>query len=80
MNAYSNITPAAPVKAQEEGLLARIDAFFVALGQGVNAYRMRESRMAEIRRLNAKSDAELLALGVTRDTIPQYVFRDLISG
>jgi len=33
--------------------------------------------MAEIDALNAKSDAELAALGTSRDDIPRYVFRDM---
>lgn len=58
-------------------LMARIDAFFATLGQGMNAYMHRKSRMDEINALNAKSDADLAALGITRDGIPAYVFRDM---
>lgn len=57
-------------------LMARVDAFFAALGQGMNAYMHRKSRMDEIEALNAKSDAELAEIGITRDDIPRYVFRD----
>jgi uncharacterized protein YjiS (DUF1127 family) len=57
-------------------LMARLDAFFAALGQGMNAYMHRKSRMDEIEALNARTDAELAALGITRDDIPRYVFRD----
>lgn len=57
-------------------LLARIDAFFAGLGQGMNAYMHRKSRMDQIEAMNAKSDAELAAMGITRDDIPRYVFRD----
>ncbi len=53
--------------------------FFAGLGQGFNAYLHSRSRIDEIRRLNAKSDEELARLGITRDRIPQYVFRDLFS-
>lgn len=58
-------------------LMARIDAFFATLGQGMNAYMHRKSRMDVIDALNAKTDAELAALGITRDGIPAYVFRDM---
>lgn len=57
-------------------LMARVDAFFASLGQGMNAYMHRKSRMDEIEALNAKSDAELAEIGITRDDIPRYVFRD----
>ena len=54
-----------------------LDAFFAGLGQGFNAYPVRRSRIGEINRLNAMSDAELAAIGVARDRIPHHVFRDL---
>jgi hypothetical protein len=54
-----------------------LDNFFTALGQGFNAYVESRARIGEINRLNAKSDAELALLGITRDRIPHYVFRDL---
>lgn len=58
-------------------LMARVDAFFATLGQGINAYVLRKSRMAEIEALNARTDAELAAMGLTRDDIPRHVFRDM---
>lgn len=57
-------------------LMARVDAFFAAMGQGINAYMHRKSRMDQIEALNAMSDAELAGIGITRDDIPRYVFRD----
>lgn len=57
-------------------LMARVDAFFATLGQGMNAYMHRKSRMDEIEALNAKTDTELAAMGLTRDDIPRHVFRD----
>ncbi|PTQ72505.1 hypothetical protein [Celeribacter persicus] len=58
-------------------LRARLDLFFVTLGQGVNAYAVRRKRLGELARLDALSDEELLAMGITRERIPHYVFRDL---
>lgn len=66
-----------PATAKSRRLAQKIDDFFTAIGQGYNAYSMRRSRSAEIERLSAMSDEELLRLGVTRDRIPHYVFRDL---
>ncbi|WP_274377788.1 hypothetical protein [Pseudooceanicola batsensis] len=37
----------------------------------------RRSRTDQVQALMAKSDAELARLGITRDGIPAYVFRDL---
>lgn len=39
----------------------------------------RASRRDHIEFLNAKSDAELAAMGLTRDRIVQHVFRDVIG-
>lgn len=58
-------------------MLARVDAFFATLGQGMNAYMHRKSRSDEIEALHAKTDAELAKIGITRDDIPRYVFRDV---
>ena len=70
----TNLTHSTDTRAR---LMARVDAFFATLGQGMNAYMHRKSRMDVIDALNAKTDAELAALGITRDGIPAYVFRDM---
>ena len=69
----TNLTQATDTRAR---LMARVDAFFATLGQGMNAYMHRKSRMDEIEALHAKSDAELAEIGIPRDDIPRYVFRD----
>ncbi|MBU3031204.1 hypothetical protein [Paracoccus marinaquae] len=56
----------------------RIDAFFARLGQGLNAYLESRCRRDRIEALEAKSDEELARMGLTRDGIPAYVFRDMI--
>ncbi|MBY6088865.1 hypothetical protein ACX9MO_13080 [Pseudooceanicola sp. 502str34] len=55
----------------------KLDNFFAAIGQGFNAYLERRARIDQIHALNQKSDDELAKLGITRDEIPAYVFRDL---
>jgi hypothetical protein len=65
-------------KSEENRLRTRIDALFLGLGQGFNAYLERKSRLHEIEALNAKTDAELQAMGLRRDDIPRHVFRDLL--
>lgn len=64
---------------RERSLRQRIDLFFAGLGQGVNAYRLRESRMARMRALNDMKDEELPRLGLRREQIPSFVFRDLFG-
>ncbi|MDQ1901473.1 hypothetical protein RAH32_13565 [Paracoccus sp. WLY502] len=54
----------------------RIDAFFNRLGQGVNVYLEARARSAQIDALEAKTDAELACMGLTRDRIVAHVFRD----
>ncbi|MBF9042673.1 hypothetical protein HKCCE4037_05005 [Rhodobacterales bacterium HKCCE4037] len=61
----------------KSSLRARLDTFFAALGQGFNAYLERETRFDQIRQLDAKTDAELAEMGLKRDDIPRYVYRDL---
>ena len=55
----------------------KVDAFFATIGQGMNAYMERRSRMGQIQALEAKSDAELAKMGITRERIVHHVFRDL---
>ncbi|NSX54400.1 hypothetical protein [Parasulfitobacter algicola] len=37
-----------------------------------------QGRVAQIEKLNAKTDAELKEIGINREDITRYVFRDLI--
>ena len=55
----------------------KVDAFFASIGQGMNAYMERRSRMDQINKKEAKTDEELSKLGIKRDRIVQHVFRDL---
>lgn len=55
----------------------KVDAFFATIGHGMNAYMERRSRMSQILALEAKTDAELAAMGIRRDRIVHHVFRDL---
>lgn len=55
----------------------KVDTFFAAMGQGMNAYMERRSRMDQIAALEAKTDAELAKMGIRRDRIVHHVFRDL---
>lgn len=51
--------------------------FFEGIGRGLTAYAERHSRMDQIARLSAKSDQELAAMGLKRQDIARYVYRDV---
>ncbi|MAQ36838.1 hypothetical protein BMI91_15025 [Thioclava sediminum] len=57
----------------EQSIFARMGH---AIAQGLVAYMERQSRQEQIRALDAKSDAELADMGLTRDGIVRHVFRD----
>lgn len=61
------------------GIRAQLDRFFASIGQGFNAYIETISRQDQIERLNAMSDEQLAAKGLTRDQIVHYVFRDKLG-
>lgn len=57
-------------------------SFLARLGRGLRSWfeavAEARGRAAEFETLNAKSDAELAAMGLTRADIPRYVWRDMI--
>lgn len=59
---------------ERPGLLSRIGA---GVWTWVETIAMAQSRAGEVARLNAKSDAELAKMGITRDGIIHYVYRDI---
>lgn len=56
---------------------AALGAWF---SRAFDAYVARRARTGQIAALEAMSDKELAALGIRRDQIVQYVFRDLYWG
>ena len=60
-------------------LEARVDLYFLSLGLGVNAAELKRERQEILCWLNAKSDAELALMGLSRPDIPAFVFRDLFG-
>lgn len=64
---------------QEDRIRDRLDTYFSAVGMGFNAYLERRQRMQQMRDLDALSDAELAARGLTRGGIAAHVFRDLFD-
>lgn len=57
-------------------LRARFSRLFASVGEGFVAYADRRSRRAQIEELNALSDSDLAARGISRDQIVAHVFRD----
>jgi hypothetical protein len=57
---------------------AAIAAFFTNMIENSSMARAAEVRGAQIDALNAKTDTELAVMGLRRDEIPAYVFRDLM--
>lgn len=72
-------TPNMTVKFVLGGMAERLDLYFASMGLGCNPYHLRRSRMRQIQNLNACSDDQLARLGITRDDIPRYVFRDVFG-
>ena len=56
---------------------AALDSFFATDAPGCNAYLLRQGHEAEFARLHALPDGALLAMGLSRDRLARYVFRDL---
>ena len=58
------------------GIVKTLRAVAHAVAEGFALYAERNSRSAQIDRLNRLSDAELAEMGLTRDRIVFHVFRD----
>lgn len=69
--------PTTDITLANHGLLDRIASFFAGFSKGFQTYTYYLSRAEQVEQLMAKSDAELAELGIARDEIPHYVFRDL---
>lgn len=54
-------------------------AFWARLGVALETYARKRSRLGEIERLQALTDTELAARGLTRDRIVLHVFRDMAA-
>lgn len=59
------------------GLAGRNEGFWAGIATGLNNYMNRKSRVDQVQKLEAKTDEELAAMGLKRDDITRYVFRDM---
>lgn len=60
-----------------DGVTARIGAGFAAIGRFLVYIAEAQSRVEQVKRLDAMSDAQLKARGIRRDQIVHHVFRDV---
>lgn len=58
--------------------LAATGRFFSAIGKAFVTAADANQRLKTVERLQAKSDAELTALGLRREDIVRHVFRDVL--
>jgi hypothetical protein len=59
--------------------VAALDRFFAIDAPGCNGYLLRHGRETEFARLHALPDGALQAMGLSRDRLARYVFRDLFT-
>ncbi|WP_296761548.1 hypothetical protein [Sediminimonas sp.] len=69
-------THATDIRHQTPVLRNAATSLFAGIGRGFRRYLHQRSRVDQIEALNAKSDAELHQMGLTRDNIARHVFRD----
>ena len=55
-----------------------IAAFFAKIGKALISGGAAQARFDQVQALQAKSDAELAKMGLKRDEIVHYVFRDML--
>lgn len=60
------------------GTESPIRSFFAALMRVFSAYDAAQSRANQVQRLNGMTDAELARIGLRREDIARYVFRDIL--
>lgn len=70
-------TYSAPQSNWARRILGPLGAFASALGRAMIVNREMDTRLRRIAALREKSDAELDAMGLTRDRIVHHVFRDI---
>lgn len=69
---------ATTVNPTDIGRVSWLDKFFAGIVRGFNTYAETKSRSGVTQALQAKTDAELAELGIKREGIPMYVFRDVM--
>ena len=70
-------TQATNVSIAKSGLRDRFDGFMAAVATGLTVYMEGRARIGQLEMMNAKTDDELAEMGLKREDIPHYVYRDL---
>ena len=77
--AYFPTTASAPFAALRHATVTAAQAvgvFFAGVNRALVINSTSHQRLQQVERLQAKTDAELAALGIKREDIVQHVFRD----
>ncbi len=59
-------------------LFPNLRAFFAGLSKSIDLAASTRHRVTQMERLNAKTDTQLEELGIRREDIARYVFRDIL--
>lgn len=60
------------------GTTSLFHTLFAAIKRALSSYDAAQSRANEVRRLEGMTDAELARIGLRREQIARYVFRDIL--
>ncbi|SFR47492.1 hypothetical protein [Litoreibacter janthinus] len=63
--------------ARPHSFFERIGDFFMSLYKSIDLAASANLRIAQMEKLNAKSDEELAKMGLRREDIIRHVFRDI---
>ena len=64
-------------QAQPHSFFERVGDFFMSLFNSIDLAASANARIAQMEKLNAKSDEDLTKMGLRREDIARYVFRDI---
>ena len=64
-------------QTQPHSFLERIGDFFTSLFNSIDLAASANVRIAQMEKLNAKSDEDLMKMGLRREDIARHVFRDV---
>lgn len=60
-------------------LVDGVKRFFAGVAEALTIVGTTHQRMQQVERLTAKSDADLAEMGLRREDIARYVFRDMLD-
>ena len=64
-------------QAQPHSFFERVGDFFMSLFNSIDLAASANARIREMEHLNTRSDAQLEKMGLRREDITRYVFRDI---